>query len=334
MEYNKDIFDNITVSYFKEFTGKESFEMPVSRVLRGIKSDCFKATVENVRKYRDSDVQLSKQYKTHLHAVTFSGLFPNNRTQAECTHYNNLLVLDIDHLYADKMFETRECLNSDPYVAAFWLSPSGRGYKGLVHLSYEDELSDIDMITKHKIAFRQLYTYLLSTYGIELDRSGSDISRLCFMSWDPYLVTKDISSAYEVKVDDLTMPATRENGNSPKTTPLKQLDWNHIIGTARYPDNSENRFKLGNIYKKLLKRHLSITDTYENWVKVAFAIASSIHPVKGKELFIKLCELDGVNNDKTRSEHLIYDAYAKNTQKVKFGTIIYLAKQKGLNFNS
>ena len=211
MEYNKDIFDRITVSYFKMFRGKESLEIPVSRVLRGIRSDCFKSIVENVRKYRDSNISLSKQYKTQLHAVTFSGLFPGNRKQEECTQYNNLLVIDIDHIESEKLYDIHEYLNNDPYVAAFWVSPSGRGYKGLVHLHYYNSLSNIDMVTKHKVAFRQLYMYLLSTYGIELDRSGSDISRLCFLSWDPYLVLKDTSSVFEVKYDELSVPQDKKN---------------------------------------------------------------------------------------------------------------------------
>ena len=104
----KDIFENIKVSYFTVYTGKECFEIPVSRILRGIKSDYFKPTVENVRKYRDSNIPLSKQYKTQLHAVTFSGLFPCNRKQEECTQYNNRLVIDIDHIEAEKHYDIHE----------------------------------------------------------------------------------------------------------------------------------------------------------------------------------------------------------------------------------
>lgn len=334
MLIKKNIFDTVTVSYFKKYTGKESLEIPVSRVLRGIKSDCFKPIVENVRKYRDCNVDLSKKYKTQLHAVTFSGLFLNNRRQEECTHYNNLLVIDIDHLEADKLLEVHEYLNNDPYVASFWVSPSGRGYKGLVYLQYDDALNDSDVITKHKVAFRQLYTYLLSNYGIELDRSGSDISRLCFLSWDPNLVLKDSANAFKVNYDDLSIPQEKKHCKKGCEVSLKKLDWNHINGMSNFPHNSENRFKLNSIYKKLVKSNVSITDTYENWVKVAFAIASSIHPIKGKEIFLKLCRLDGEKNDDIKSEHLIFDAYSKNTCKVGMGTIIYLAKQKGLNLNS
>ena len=75
------------------------------------------------------------------------------------------------------------------------------------------------MVTKHKVAFWQLYLYLLSNYGIELDRSGSDISRLCFLIWDPYLVLKDTSSVFEVKYDDLSVPQDKKKIKKEKLLP-------------------------------------------------------------------------------------------------------------------
>ncbi len=101
-----------------------------------------------------------------------------------------------------------------------------------------------------------------------------------------------------------------------------------------YIEHQNYRFKLNSIYKKLKKRNLSITDTYENWIKVAYAIASNLHPEIGRKIFLQLCELDGINHDATRSEKLIFDAYQKHKGRVGFGTIIYLAKQKGIELNS
>lgn len=94
--------------------------------------------------------------------------------------------------------------------------------------------------------------------------------------------------------------------------------------------NGYNRSLLTYIYKKLAKKGISITETWEDWVKVAFAIASSVHPEKGRELFMKFCSLDGEKNDIVKSERLIWDAYNRNLGKCSISTIIYLAKQKGI----
>lgn len=334
MVIDNTVFYDIQVSYYKNFKSSVSLSIPVRRVLNGIKSGTFKDIVMNVRRYKNVDKEKSDEYKQQLHAVTFSGLFERERKAALCSHYNNLMVIDIDHLSDEQLPRVRQCLHNDPFVAAFWQSPSGYGFKGLVHLYYSDSLQAIDLSLRHKSAFQRLFLYFMSNYQIELDRSGSDVSRLCFMSWDPYIEVKDSAESFDV--EDISLPAKKRKYATNKSEHGSDisLDWNSIVGRSNYPMSNYYRFQLNNIYKKLQKKGLSITDNYEDWVKVAFAIASTIHPVKGRELFLKLCSLDGVNHDEKRSEHLIHDAYMKTKNLVSFNSIISLAKQKGLYLNT
>lgn len=51
-------------------------------------------------------------------------------------------------------------------------------------------------------------------------------------------------------------------------------------------------------------------------MKVAFSIASSVHPEKGRELFLEFCRLDGAKHNEAKSEHLILDAYRKTRTNV------------------
>lgn len=338
MEIPASSFDDFHVSYFKYFKGSPSLNISVNRVFNGIRSDVFRETVLNVRKYKEEDIDLSKQYKTTLPAVTFCGIFRGKRNFDNCVCYNPLMVIDIDHVENPLMEVYARNLEDDPYVAAFWKSPSGNGYKGLVHLNYDESTNELTNKDKHKLAFRQLLTYLLANYGIALDESGSDIPRLCYMSWDPLLVVKPVATAFEVRIEeeekDLFAGHLNQKPHEKSERKIVQLNWNQIVGKADYPLSNHYRFLLGNIYKKLIKKNLSITDGYANWVKVAFAIASNIHPVKGKELFLKLCRLDGIGYDEQKSERLIFEAYAKTNHRVGFGTIIYLARKKGLNINT
>lgn len=328
-------FDNIIVSYFKFFKGGPTHEISISRVLGGIRSDAFKNIVLEVRKYKPTNIELSKKYKSTLPAVTFCGTFKEKRNLESCVHYNNVMVIDIDHIDENLMEVYAQYLKDDPYIAAYWRSPSGDGYKGLVHLQYDEEVEKLELKDRHKVAFRQLLKYLLAKYGIELDDSGSDIPRLCYMCWDPELHVKDEAEIYYVKGEELDEFKHYDGERKAKAPrPTVELDWNQIVGKADYPLSNHYRFVLSNICKKLVKRNASITDNYANWVKVAFAIASNIHPVKGKELFLKLCRLDGDRHDEQKSERLIFEAYAKTNHEVGFGTIIYLAREKGLNINT
>lgn len=200
-------FDDIMVSYFPYFKGGPMCDISINRVFNGIRSEAFKEIVLNVRKYKTTDVELSKKYKSSLPAVTFCGTFKEKRNLESCVHYNNVMVIDIDHVDDNMMDLYAQYLAADPFVAAFWHSPSGNGYKGLVHLQYDEEVAKLELKDRHKVAFRQLLKYLLAKYGIELDDSGSDIPRLCYMCWDPDLHVKGEAETFYVKGVYITITA-------------------------------------------------------------------------------------------------------------------------------
>lgn len=329
-----EYFAQVDISYFQSMKGNPTHIVNVERVLNGISSDAFKSEILRIRMLKATDSLAAKSLKSSLPAVTFCGTFQNKRNIEGCTNYTELLVIDIDHIDNLETARIYSNLLSDTYIASFWKSPSGDGYKGLVRLEFGGSLDSADIQYKHRIAFKKLYMYLLAQYGIELDKSGSDISRLCFMSWDPHLIIKEVAETFFVSDGDIIVDGQDKHTkpvSEHKQVPIKPLGWNNLIGENRkYPENSYYRHKLMELYKKLLKKNISITDSYENWVKVAFAISSSIHPVKGRELFLKFCRLDGAYHDEQKSERLIFDAYLKNSGKVGFQTIIYLAREKGV----
>ena len=56
-------------------------------------------------------------------------------------------------------------------------SPSGHGLKWII----PTDLSECG----HTDYFRSVATYVLKTYGVEVDQSGKDVCRACFLPWDP-----------------------------------------------------------------------------------------------------------------------------------------------------
>lgn len=328
--------ENLQVSFYKNVWGEKYMDMSLGRVLNGIRVCAYGKEVNAARACLfNGDKTGYDKIKSELPAVTFCGTFEKGHKADECTHYNNILVIDIDKLDEIQFESTRDSLMQDPYVAAFWTSPSGKGFKGLVELQYDDDLKDLNLKDRHKAAFRSFFAYLLATYNIELDASGKDICRLCYMSADKNIVVKERAEIFLVK-DETPKEDGCENPmeSKKKTTVIKAIDpksWNEIYGKAtNYAYNGQNRSMLTYIYKKLRKKNISITDNWENWVKVAFAIASSVHPVIGRKIFLDFCQLDGANHDEAKSEHLIWDAYSKNQGKCSLNTIIYLARQKGV----
>lgn len=332
MTVSKDIIEQLFVSFYMNVKADKYSDLQLGRVLRGIKNEAYGEQIYRARHFLfENEEEKYKEIKNGLPAVTFCGTFMKGHRADECVSYNNLLVIDIDKLTEYEMSVVEKVLRQEPCIASYWVSPSGRGYKGLVKLDYDAFYSNISDRIKHKIAFRQLFTYLFATYGVSLDNSGSDICRLCYMSSDSELVIKNEFTAFHIHEEDIEVA---KRGKSVTIKAMSPDSWNEIYGKAtEYVQNGYNRSLLTLILKKLKKKKISITETWEDWVKVAFSIASSVHPVKGRELFLDLCRLDGEKHDEQKSERLIWDAYSQNKGRCSINTIIYLARLKGIKLD-
>ena len=124
-----------------------------------------------------SDLKEKRKYKAkHFDYVTFSGTF-NKRSDNELIKHSNLLTIDLDHL--ENLSQIKERLLNDEYFETELLfkSPSGDGLKWIIRIDLEE--------TSHQEYFRAVANYLEQQYGIESDESGKDVSRACFLCYDP-----------------------------------------------------------------------------------------------------------------------------------------------------
>lgn len=333
------------ISFYRNVRYYRSEEVTIGAVFEAIKSDRYKTQISDIRScLAKGDIVQSGAVKSQLPAVTFSALFGDRRQMEYCKAYTNILVFDIDKLGADELVIAGDRLRDDKYVVSLWRSPSGNGIKGLVVLEYPKDRNLYALSYLHRTAFMQVENYFKMQYGIALDKSGKDVPRLCYMSHDANLVLKSEVTLFPVQLDVLDFKA--EEGIEPEelTEAVKHvgrridssvaISWNVLDGHT-YPNQYMQQQKeiLFTIYRYLKKKRLSITESYEDWVKVAFAVANTFHPVYGRNMFMKLCELDGAKHDAERSERLIYDAYTAGCKLCTFKTIIYFAEKKGFKYN-
>lgn len=332
---NKNELKEIPVSFYRNMRSTTSELMNIGRVLDGIAGDYYESQVKRIRHFKEEGkIEEANELKQNLHAVTFSATFKSRRLSSLYTEYNSLLVIDIDKLSTKEVWRVKDCLELIPFVACYWMSPSGNGWKGLVVLDYQNKPKSIDVVDMHHWAFLKLEEYFKKTYSIILDSSGKDITRLCFMSWCPDLRVKDQFDRFVIDLGEMIAENIIIKSSANRIlmqSSGEPIRWNIIDGQKQYDrkGNSHDRRLLENIYKYLNAKNLSITSTYEDWVKVAFAIAHTFHSVYGRRMFMKFCELDRDSHDESKSERLIYDAYTTPEKKCDFSTIIYLAKGKG-----
>ncbi len=140
-----------------------------------IKGDDFASCTSTLRKIQD--VKKARKYKAfHFDYVTFSGLF-SKRNDKNLKKHSGLLTIDFDHL--KDISSLREALLKDEYFETelLFTSPSGDGLKWIIPV----ELTKV----KHQDFFIAVANYIQHTYSLEVDNSGKDISRACFLPHDP-----------------------------------------------------------------------------------------------------------------------------------------------------
>ncbi len=139
-----------------------------------IKSANYSETTHTLRAIEDSEQSRSFKAK-NFDYVTFSGTF-DKRSDKSLISHSNLLAIDFDHVTDIK--KLKKSLLEDRYFETelMFTSPSGDGLKWVIPIDLNQGL--------HRDYFKAVSNYINYTYQIEIDQSGSDISRACFIPHD------------------------------------------------------------------------------------------------------------------------------------------------------
>lgn len=186
--------NNIQISQWMRFS-KNLGTICLLDYLERIQNGYYQKQIDALRELLEKgDKEGAENLKKNLPAVTFSAIFGEKRQLKDVKLYTNILVFDIDKLVDNQAaIELRDALSKNSYVFSSFISPSGKGVKFLVKLS-ENSIQE-----NHKKAFADIANYFEQEYNIVIDRSGQDIGRLCFASYDPNLFINTISQSYNYK---------------------------------------------------------------------------------------------------------------------------------------
>jgi hypothetical protein len=318
---------NIKVSYQEKAWSSISKEITLNETLGIIDSELLKGKIEKLRKELNNG---NKDYydnnKKSLPAVTFSATFQENRRKDNLKEYNQILVIDIDKLTTEEMTNVGETLKKEPIVFSFWKSPSNKGYKGLIKLSFLENFEEIKTDFQHKNAFNLISNYFLETHNIELDKSGSDITRLCFLSYDQKIIIKE--NIKEFKVNNSNIPIVTKK-NKVNNSTIKFSSNKDALHNSLNRNDPYDRRLMSNIIRHLNNKNQTITETYENWCKVAMAIANSFTFDVGKNYFIKLSKRDSNKFNEINCINFLTNCYENRKGEVSFASVVFLANNLG-----
>lgn len=210
----------------------------VEYALRRIKEGKSKEIVEQIRKLPNDK---RNGLKMQLPGVCFQGTF-KHRSVDKLIQHSGFIIIDIDKIDSP-IKEEKEKISKDEYIYALWISPSGKGLKGLVKIPPEKE--------NHKGYFDSFGKHLGHP---KWDSSGSDVSRICFESYDPEIYINEnalIWSEIEepeiedvgVDSDSVVMPIKSEN----RIIDNLLTWWKKKYGSTK-GDRNNNIFKIASAF--------------------------------------------------------------------------------------
>ena len=124
-----------------------------------------------------SDAQQARRFKANnFDYCCFSGIFSKRNDNALIRH-SGLMCIDFDHLPDPNDLFRRLLLDDYFDTQLLFRSPSGDGLKWIIPI-------DLAEYT-HGDYFQAVAAYILQRYSVQIDKSGRDVSRACFLPYDP-----------------------------------------------------------------------------------------------------------------------------------------------------
>lgn len=163
-------------------------------ILQDIKSGKYESEINSLRyALHCGKVQLANGLKMDLVAFTASGTFSRQRKAKFLATYSQIINLDFDHIPVEELESLVTKINECPYTMASFISPGGEGIKIFIKVNSNDE--------QHATAYNQVANFYKDLTGFDFDSKCKDITRLCFVSYDPNTYINENSNVFEVNVE-------------------------------------------------------------------------------------------------------------------------------------
>ena len=216
-------------------------------------------------------------------AVTFGGTFTGTGTAKDISVMSGLSVLDFDHI--KNLPEVRQKLENDSNTFLLFVSPSGDGLKVVVKHGLTEPL-------KWQYLYFELEAYYLNTFGLETDKSGKDISRMCFLPYIDTLFQNDKSTVWQYT-------GAFEKGHLRYADICAPLIPNISTATSTTDDLYNECFYIS-VY--LFQNKISIAESYEDWLSYGYSLCALGE--QGREIFHNIsCISDKYDVDKCNEQY-------------------------------
>jgi hypothetical protein len=298
---------DITSIKFSFFSGGIKQKKPkklvaLQEVLEAIKSTKYAEQITKLRGFENKDV--AKVFKQDLDYVTFSGEFTTRLTDNLKKH-SGLICMDFDAL--EDVAKTKDILKLDAYTLAVFVSPSGNGLKVLVAIDG----------AKHLESFIWLEKYYKENYSLEVDPSGKDITRACFLSYDADLFVNLSSTVCPViSLEKETTPVASSPENIAATL--------HDLSREQRKNYDRVLYTL----EQIEKNQIDITSDYQDWGVICLGLSTLGEP--GRDLYHRVSQFHP--QYKRKDCDVKFDHALKNNRSLRTPSKFFsIAKDYGID---
>lgn len=209
------------ISVFKDLLKSKDvpYIVNLDKIIDRIKKGAAKDTVALVRQAKDK--KEADKIKQTLHCILFAGEFSERNGNGLIEH-SGLMCVDFDNYESEtKMLSHLEFLKQNQHFILLFISPSGKGIKGVVKVPIANKQSHSKYFTEFQKKFDFEYW----------DKSCSNVDRVCYESYDPNIyVNYDaivfepilIDKGYNIKEKTPLIPITDEDKIISK---IMAFDW-------------------------------------------------------------------------------------------------------------
>ena len=274
------VTDNVgTYTLLSNFLGSKRH---ISRILD------LRAETDEVRK---------KAIKLSLPMATVSGWFAPSRKVEHLQRHSGFICLDIDGKDnpGRSMDEIRELLCSRNDVAYASLSVGGNGMFAILPLAYPE---------KHTQHFDSLKQEFFDCYGLNLDKSCRDVTRLRALSYDPNPYINESAEFYQdLGVYNQTIAAPSLTG---------------IVGDLE---------KVDRCVAKCLEQRIDLAKDYDEWLRLGAALANLGE--NGRYYYHKLSSINP--KYKYQDTDRKFTTLLKEPRRISLGSFFYWCRNGGQN---
>lgn len=271
----------LQVSIFRGFT-KPTGNVSLLEKLHEIAEGKYIVSVEKLRKLqRNGKDEEATRVKKQLQSSTLSATYSEKRKAEGITGYNDVLILDFDKLSDEKLIRCRKIIESTLTTLFCCKSPSGNGLKVGVYYNMREiaqlraelfsrpEITTTELEDFHKRTFEHCRAYYEELCQVKIDASGSDIGRLCFVSYDPdiYINEQAIKALHQPQLNIVVLPTTPKKipviRKSARNNVPKDLSGDDTIDLSEITPHIQMEFQrcINNLQRKM-KYEPGNRDTY------------------------------------------------------------------------